>query len=52
MDVIEWADFGLKSDASDADMLAFAPAVNNWLQAQLGFRARRLSKGPDGRWAD
>lgn len=52
MDVIEWAEFSLKPGASDADMLALAPAVTRWLQAQPGFRARRLSKGPDGRWAD
>lgn len=33
-------------------MLALAPTVTSWLQAQPGFRARRLSKGPDGRWVD
>lgn len=52
MDVIEWAEFSLKPDVSEVDMLALAPAVTIWLQAQPGFRARRLSKGPDGRWAD
>jgi hypothetical protein len=52
MDVIEWAEFSLKPSASEADMLALAPAVTDWLRAQPGFRARRLSKGPDGRWAD
>jgi HEAT repeat protein len=52
MEVIEWAEFSLKPDASEAAMLALAPAVTDWLRAQPGFRARRLSKGPDGRWAD
>jgi hypothetical protein len=52
MDVIEWAEFSLKPDASEADLLALAPAVTYWLRAQPGFRARRLSKGPGGRWAD
>ena len=52
MDVIEWAEFSLKPDASDADLLALAPAVTSWLQTQPGFRARGLSKGLDGRWAD
>jgi hypothetical protein len=52
MDVIEWAEFSLKPGASEAEMLACAPAVTDWLREQPGFRARRLSKGANGRWAD
>jgi len=37
MDVIEWVEFRLKPEASEADLLAFAPAVTLCYRRNLVF---------------
>jgi hypothetical protein len=50
--VIEYVTFTLVSDASETAFLDAARRTEALVRRQPGFVARRLSRGPDGRWTD
>ncbi|MBL9051252.1 MAG: hypothetical protein JNK19_14165 [Tabrizicola sp.] len=52
MPVIEYVTFQLVPGADEAAFLASARGTEALVRRQPGFVARRLSKGPDGRWTD
>jgi hypothetical protein len=50
--VIEYVTFTLVPGADEAAFLTAARATEPLVRRQPGFVARRLSRGPDGRWTD
>ncbi len=50
--IIETVSFKLASGVSESAFRAEIPASTTFIKARAGFKARRLSKGKDGRWLD